>query len=351
MIAVVSVEFSAVRAWCKRLGVMAVGTFGTTGVQLEIGAQGAGAKQGRIVPRRGGRFKQLRRGCIDCNNWYNKLILSALPGTAHVPMSTTQTLISVLKAELKTAGLTYAALAQQLGLAESSVKRMFAQGKMTLSRLNAICRVLRTDYAELSRKVADAAPQRSTLTLDQEAAVVADPKLLLVAICALSQWTAEQMVATYRLSDAEAVLYLSRLDTLGIIALRSGNRYRLQLAKTLRWRPDGPVMQYFRSQVVGDYYQGGFDGEGELLMLVHGQISHSLATLFNDRLQRVAQDFAQQHLADQKLPAGQKRPYTLVIGMLSRLFAAFRDLKRGVDGEAVAVSAMPSRQRGDSRAT
>ena len=63
-------------------------------------------------------------------------------------------------------------------------------------------------------------------------------------------------------------------------------------------------------------------------MLVHGQISRSLATLFNERLARVAQDFAAQHLADQKLAADQKRPYTLVIGMRSWLFAAFRDLKR-----------------------
>ena len=46
------------------------------------------------------------------------------------------------------------------------------------------------------------------------------------------------------------------------------------------------------------------------------------------RLQRVGQDFAQQHLADQKLPPEQKRPYTLVVGMRSWLFAAFRDLKR-----------------------
>jgi hypothetical protein len=42
----------------------------------------------------------------------------------------------------------------------------------------------------------------------------------------------------------------------------------------------------------------------------------------------VAQDFAQQHLADQKLPADQKRPYTLLIGMRSWLFEAFRDLRR-----------------------
>ena len=253
-------------------------------------------------------------------------------------MSTTQTLITVLKAELKAAGMTYAALARQLGLAESSVKRMFSRGEMTLSRLDEICRVLRTDYAELSRKVADAAPLRHELSAEQEAAVVADPKLLLVAICVLSQWTLEQMVATYRLSEAEAVRYLARLDKLGIIELKPMNRYRLHVAKTFRWRGDGPVMQYFRSQVVGDYYEGGFDGEGEMLMLVHGQIGRSLAAMFNERLQRVAQDFAQQHLADQKLPPEQKRPYTLLIGMRSWLFAAFRDLKRVPDGPTVALS-------------
>ncbi|HVQ06177.1 MAG TPA: XRE family transcriptional regulator, partial [Burkholderiaceae bacterium] len=65
---------------------------------------------------------------------------------------------------------------------------------------------------------------------------------------------------------------------------------------------------------------------------VHGQIGRSLAALFNERLQRVAQDFAQQHLADQRLPPDQKRPYTVLIGMRSWLFAAFRDLKRDADG-------------------
>lgn len=61
---------------------------------------------------------------------------------------------------------------------------------------------------------------------------------------------------------------------------------------------------------------------------VHGHISRSQASSFVERLQRVGQDFAQQHLADQELQASQRRPYTLVIGMRSWLFAAFRDLKR-----------------------
>ena len=243
-------------------------------------------------------------------------------------MSTTADLITALKAELKAAGITYADLAPQLGLAESSVKRIFAQGDMPLSRVDEICRVLKIDFADLARKIADAQPARLELTLEQEKAVVGDRRLLLMAICCLSQWTVEQITSTYTYSEAEAVKYLTWLDRLGIIELKPMNRYRLKVAKGFRWRPDGPVMQYVREQVVPDYYSGRFDGEGEMITLVHGSIGKSLANLFNERLQRVVQDFAAQHLADQKLPASQRTPYTLMIGMRSWLFGAFRDLKR-----------------------
>ena len=247
-------------------------------------------------------------------------------------MSTTHELVSALKAELKAAGITYADLAAQLGMAESSVKRIFAKADMPLSRVDAVLRVLKLDFAELARKVADAQPLRRELTLEQETAVVADRKLLLLAICCVSQWTIEQMVATYSITEAECVRHLLRLDRLGIIELRPLNRYRLKIAKGFRWRPNGPVTQFFREHVVQDYYAGGFDDDGEILMLVHGQIGVSQAATFVERLQRVGQDFAQQHLADQKLKPGQKRPYTLVVGMRSWIFAAFRDLMRAEAG-------------------
>jgi hypothetical protein len=63
-------------------------------------------------------------------------------------------------------------------------------------------------------------------------------------------------------------------------------------------------------------------------MLVHGEITPALAGTLVERLQRVGQDFAQGHVAEQKLPGEQRTPYTLLVGMRSWLFAAFRDLKR-----------------------
>jgi len=216
-------------------------------------------------------------------------------------MSTTIDLIHALKGELKTARMTYADLARALDMAESSVKRMLAKGDMPLSRIDAICRALKIDFAELARRVADAQPLLKELTNEQERAVVKDKKLLLCAISVLSQWTLEQIVAAYRITEAECTGCFVQLDRIGIIELRPMNRYRLKLAKTFRWRPHGPVMEFFRDHVVLDYYRGGFDGPAEGLLLVHGSISKSLAPAFLDRLQRVAQDFAQQHQTDQKL--------------------------------------------------
>jgi transcriptional regulator with XRE-family HTH domain len=243
-------------------------------------------------------------------------------------MSTTADLVSALKLELKAAQMTYADLALALGMAESSVKRMLAKGDMSLARVDAVCRALRLDFSELARRVADAQPMLAQMTEAQERAVVADKKLLLVAICVLSQWTLEQIVTAYRLSEANAIQCLAQLDRIGIIELRPLNRYRLKLAKTFRWRAHGPVMDYFRENAVLDYFSGGFDGHGEGVYLVHGSISRSLAPSFLDRMQRVAQDFAQQHLADQKLPDKDRAGYTLLLGMRTWEFEAFAAMRR-----------------------
>ena len=243
-------------------------------------------------------------------------------------MSTTADLVQALKNELKAVHMTYADLALALGLAESSVKRMLAKGDMPLSRIDAICRALKLDFADLARRVADDQPLLAQLAHEQERAVVSDKKLLLVAICVLSQWTLEQMVASYRLSEPECIGYLAQLDRIGIIELRPLNRYRLKLAKAFRWRPHGPVIDYFRENALLDYFSGGFDGVGEGLLLVHGSVSRALAPSFMERMQRVAQDFAQQHLADQKLPDKDREGYTLLLAMRSWEFEAFAALRR-----------------------
>ena len=57
-------------------------------------------------------------------------------------------------------------------------------------------------------------------------------------------------------------------------------------------------------------------------------VAGSLAGSLVERLRRVGQDFAQAHLAEQRQADEQRTPYTLLVGMRTWLFAAFKDLKR-----------------------
>lgn len=184
------------------------------------------------------------------------------------------------------------------------------------------------DFAQLARRVAERQPLLSELTLAQEQAVVADKTLLLVAICVLSQWTLDQILANYRLEEVDGIRCLAQLERLGIIELRPLNRYRLKLAKTFRWRPHGPAMNFFREHALHDYFSGGFHHEDEALLMVHGSISKGLGPSFVERLQRVAQDFAQHHQADQKPGDKHKEGYTLLLAMRSWEFAPFAQLRR-----------------------
>ncbi|RYX88357.1 MAG: XRE family transcriptional regulator [Comamonadaceae bacterium] len=249
-------------------------------------------------------------------------------------MADTSLLIDVIKLELKAQDKTYADVAASLEMSESSVKRMFSRKEMPLTRVDDICRILNTDFAELSRRVTQATPLMSELTYEQEVAVSRDPKLLLTAICVLSYWTFEQMVQTYQITEAECTAKLLQLDKLGVIELKPLNRYRLKVAKTFKWRGDGPIRQYFLTHIVGEYFGGRFDREGETLLMVHGNINRSVAPNFVERLTRLGQDFSQQHLADQKIDAKHRDGFTMIVGFRRWEFSAFTGLRRPAEHAA-----------------
>ncbi|OYU25272.1 MAG: transcriptional regulator, partial [Burkholderiales bacterium PBB2] len=118
-------------------------------------------------------------------------------------MSSPEVLIQVLRSEMRAAGITYKQLGQRLEMSESSMKRMFSQGDMSLSRLAQICKAVGVAMEDVLRQAADATPHADTLTLAQERSLVSDPKLLLVAICCLGHWTLEQIIETDTLSETE----------------------------------------------------------------------------------------------------------------------------------------------------
>ena len=175
-------------------------------------------------------------------------------------MSSPDLILDALRARLRAAGITYKLLAERIGVSESSVKRMFGQKDMALSRLAEICQATGIPLEELLRGALDTRPRLDALSLPQERSLVANPRLLLMAICCLGHWNVEQVVDTYKLSEAECITLLAELDRLGLIELKPLNRYQLRVSNAFRWLPDGPVQHFFREHVVEDYFAGRFAG-------------------------------------------------------------------------------------------
>ncbi|MET3131824.1 DNA-binding Xre family transcriptional regulator [Oxalobacteraceae bacterium GrIS 1.11] len=243
-------------------------------------------------------------------------------------MSSPELLLQVLRGELRAAGITYKLLAERIGMSESSVKRMFGQHDMSLSRLAQICKAGGIALEDVLRAAADVTPHADTLTLPQETSLVAHPRLLLVAICCLGHWTLEQVVETYQLSETECISCLAELDRLGLIELKPLNRYRMRVSNAFHWLADGPVQQYFRSHVVADYFSGHFDGPGETLVCNPARLSLASAQEMLLKIRQLTGELARLQQNDRRLAPAERDGFTLLLGFRSWEFGAFTALRR-----------------------
>jgi len=243
-------------------------------------------------------------------------------------MINTGALVEALKRTLKARGITYARVAAGLQLSEASVKRMFSKRDFTLQRLDEVCRIAEIDIGDLLQAVVERQAQASRLSVEQERELVSDTKLLLVALCAVSHWTLDEIAGTYDLSRADCIKYLARLDRLKIIELQPGDRIKPLLSRTFSWLPDGPVQRHFRAHIEAEYLNWPFDGPGELLLFVNGFLSRASMTEVIARLRRVAAEFAEIHNNDLSLPLQVRNGASLLLAVRPWEPRAFRALRR-----------------------
>jgi transcriptional regulator with XRE-family HTH domain len=237
-------------------------------------------------------------------------------------------LVDALKRMLRGRGITYAALARALGLSEASVKRMFSRRDFTLQRLEEVCEAAGIDFADLAHEATDTAAGMTHLTVEQEEEIVSDPRLKLVALCAVGNWTFDDIVQTYDIPPAEVLRYLARLDRRRIVELQPGNRIRPLISRTFSWLPDGPIQRYFRDRVEHEYLGSKFDRGGELFLFVSGMLSRTSTADLIARLRKVAGDFAELHNDDRALPLADRHGTSLLLAIRPWEPRAFRALRR-----------------------
>jgi transcriptional regulator with XRE-family HTH domain len=232
-----------------------------------------------------------------------------------------------LKAHLRARGMTYEDVARELDVSEATIKRVFSQQDCTMSRLEQICAVVQVDLPEIARGTPRETRLINQLTREQEQDIVDDVRLFIVAVCTMQSLRFEDIVATYKITPAQCVSLLARLDKIGFLELMPNNRYRLLVAKTFQWIPDGPIMRWAKVHAA-DYFDHLFDGPGETLRVINVRLSAEARKALLLRLEQLAAEYSEQHNTDAWLPMDQRYPLSLCLAVRPWEPKPFRDLRK-----------------------
>ncbi len=151
-------------------------------------------------------------------------------------------LLALLKETLRARGLRYRDVAAALDVSEATVKRYLAGKGLTLTVMDALCRIAGTSISHLADALAQGGSTRPTqLSAEQETGLVHDLSAAFVFYLLRSRWNADDIAAELGLAPAEIYLRLRRLERLGLIDVLPGNRVKVLTARHLDWHPDGPA--------------------------------------------------------------------------------------------------------------
>ena len=230
-------------------------------------------------------------------------------------MHQSQQLIATLKKLLKAKGLTYRALAENLAISESSIKRIFAEENFSLQRLEQISQLLETDLSELVHMMDRENPRITQLTEAQEKQAAEDPRLLAVGLLVINGWTYHNILTHYAMNESSLVRYLLKLDKLRVIDLLPNNRIKLLISPNFSWRHNGPVQQVLAQIVLKNFLEGDIEKAGGEMHFVSGMLSEQSRSEMFKRINHLALLFNELKRQDHGLPFEQRHGFSLALVM------------------------------------
>jgi transcriptional regulator with XRE-family HTH domain len=233
-------------------------------------------------------------------------------------------IVANLKAALRTRGVTYAALAKRIGLSEASVKRVLSRGTLSLRRLDQICGAIGTSVAEVVQLLRESADERAeTLTLEQEKALAADPRLFACYHLMANGRSNREIETELRAAPRAVQQWVARLKALGLVAQSSRSRARAMATVAVKWRPDGPVRRMYEREVRTEFLHSLFGAEREALHFCSAELSPASCRVLQRKLDRLAAEFRDLADLDSTLPSSEKRNIGCLLAMRPWVFSRF----------------------------
>lgn len=243
-------------------------------------------------------------------------------------MARSQQIIDTLKQELKVQGINYRDLALKLSLSESTIKHMFSTKNFSLKRLDKICDVLGMELTDLVEQFEARTPKLEQLTLENEKGLISDIPLLIVAYCVTNNWSVDDILRNYTISEVECIRCLAQLDRMKMIELLPENRVRLIVSANFQWHRNGPIENFFKREAQKHFFTGSFDNQDSVHMVKLGDLSDKSIQQIIERLKSAGELYQELNKEDRKQSFDKRHGTSMVLAIRKWQFQAFREFQR-----------------------
>jgi transcriptional regulator with XRE-family HTH domain len=230
-------------------------------------------------------------------------------------MAQTHALMRALKQTLKAHGLTYREVAAGLRLSEASVKRLFAEENLSLSRLDQICQLMDLEISDLVMRMDADSRNLMELTEAQENLLVSDVRLLQAAFLVINGLSFEEIKSHFSFTEPELVRYLAKLDQIKLVELLPKNRIKRLISPNFAWRRNGPIQRFFVKNMQNDYFTSHFDSTGEAFVFLSGLLSQNSNASLCRKIEQLAGEFNHMNREDSGLSFEKRFAYSMVVAI------------------------------------
>ena len=220
-----------------------------------------------------------------------------------------------LKQLLRQQQITYKDIALKLAMSEANIKRIFSTQSFTLERLEQICAIMQMSLSDLFVLTEKQVQQISQLTVEQENELLADPKLLLVAVCVRDVWKFDEIIDYYDIDKHQCIQLLARLDKLKIIDLLPNNHFKSLIAHDFRWIPGGPLEKFMEQEVMVKFMAPKQNEPWHFRFYLRGRYSQSSVQIIQRKLNQLTKEASELNLEDADLPLNKRQHIGLLMAM------------------------------------
>jgi DNA-binding Xre family transcriptional regulator len=184
-------------------------------------------------------------------------------------------LVEALKKELKKRSVTYAVLAQKVGLTEAAIKRAFAAQNFSLRRLDQFCDAIEIDLSDLLSMATDHSTESRYFDLATEAQLALKPQLLLAFYLILLGHVPKDLQKHLGCDKLQIFKIGRELEKLGLVQVMPGDRIKPRVKKSIRWNINGPLAQKFGIHLKEEFFNSSFTAADEHQDFLTGSLALS----------------------------------------------------------------------------